>query len=119
MSILEVIAPAVAEAERIESGGEVRPNEIAALLRFNAGLVADYASALQEERAHNARLRVSCDEMCARLDRLSDHLREGALFDVLRKLSDYAGSVGHEELDNPPPDPFPPESVPAKRRRKS
>ena len=54
MSILEVIAPAVAEAERIESGGEVRPNEIAALLRFNAGLVADYASALQEERAHNA-----------------------------------------------------------------
>lgn len=122
MSILEVIAPAVAEAERIESGGEVRPNEVAALLRFNADLVVDYATALQEERAYSARCRVEINEMVGRLSRLQDHLSSGGvLLAMIEKLSDYAGSVGYEEVGDPIPDPFPPEPEPAqvKRRRKS
>lgn len=126
MSILDVIAPAVAEAERIEAGGEVRPNEVAALLRFNADLVVDYAEALRQEREHNAGLVIDCEEMCNRLSRLDDHLRSGALFDVLRKLADYAGGfkdfemgIAYEDRDDPPQDPFPPPApVKAKRSKR-
>ena len=56
MSILDIIAPTVAEAERIEAGGEVRPYEVAALLRHNADMVADYANALNDEREASAKL---------------------------------------------------------------
>ena len=119
MSILEVIAPAVAEAERIESGGEVGQNEVAALLRFNADLVVDYATALQEEREHSARCRIEIDEMASRLSRLQDHLsRGGVLLAMLEKLSDYAGSVGYEEVGDPIPDPFPPAPEPAQAKRR-
>lgn len=120
MSVFDVIAPAVAEAERIEAGGEVRPSEVAALLRFNADLVVDYATALQEERESNARLVKDCEEMVNRLFRLEEHLRGGIVREVMSKLADYAGSVGHEDLDDPPRDPFPPAPEPTagKRRRK-
>lgn len=120
MSILDVIAPAVAEAERIAAGGEVRPNEVAALLRFNADLVVDYATALKDEREYSARLAKNCDEMAGRLSRLEDHLRYGIVREVMGKLADYAGSVDHEELDNPPRDPFPerePEPAPRRKRK--
>ena len=117
MSILDVIAPAVAEAERIEAGGAVRPNEVAALLRFNCDLVVDYATALTEEREYSARLGKDCEEMSARLFRLEEHLRNGIVREVMGKLADYAGSVGHEDLDDPPADPFPEPEAPKRRRK--
>ena len=58
-----------------------------------------------------------CDEMAARLNRLDEHLRRGALFDVLDKLANYAGAIGHDEADNPAPDPFPDPEPPKKPKR--
>lgn len=72
--------------------------ELQALVEFQRNERADFVEALEQEREYSARLARNCDEMAERLNRLEDHLRT---------LADYAGSVGHEELDTPPKDPFP------------
>ena len=78
---------------------------------------ADLIDELNRERQRADSLTWCCDEMAARLSRLEDHLRRGALFDVLDKLADYAGSVGHEEVGDPVSDPFPDPDPPKKPKR--
>jgi len=118
------IEPTVREAERIERGGAIVPNEIAALLRHNADQIADLAEALRQERESFKWAERDCNEMVTRLNRLSDHLRTGIVSDVMRKLADYAGGfvdfergIGYDDPNHPPPDPFPdPVPAPAPRR---
>ena len=78
---------------------------------------AEQIAELNRERQRADSMTWCCDEMAARLSRLQDHLRRGALFDVLAKLADYAGSVGHEEVGEAVPDPFPDPEPPKKARR--
>lgn len=116
------IVPAVREAERIEAGGQIVPNEQAALIRSLADLVVDHWRALQEERAYVEGLQQECEEMTKRLGRIDHHLRRGILRETLDKLADYAGGwkdfeagEAHEDRDDPPRDPFP---EPQKRARR-
>lgn len=115
-----IVGPALAEAERIEAGGAIVANDVASMLRNLAVLVAEQANSLHEERTHSTGLTTDCEEMCNRLSRLEHHLRDGVLPEMLATLADYAGSVGHEDRDDPPRDPFPePKTVRRRTRRKA
>ena len=79
----------------------------------------DLIAELDRERERFDELSSECEEMCARLSRLEDHLRGGVLFDALRKLADYAGSVGSDLRGHSPADPFPDPAPKSRIRRKS
>lgn len=118
-----IIDPAVREAERIEAGGKIVPNEQAALIRSLADMVADHWQALQEERACVQGLQQDCEEMAKRLERIDHHLRRGILRETLDKLADFAGGwkdfeagQAHEDRDDPPRDPFPEPHTGAQRK---
>lgn len=83
---------------------------------------AELIAELERERSRADDFERDCEEMAQRLSRLDDHLRDGPLFEILRKLADYAGGfidykngLAHESRDAPPPDPFPEPTKPKRR----
>lgn len=114
--------------QRLEAGcilrqdGQVDEAATNELMRQAAEEIKELAETLEGERRAYEALARDCEEMVNRLDRLHVHLRTGVVPQIIGKLADYAGGfidfeagIGYDEVDNPPPDPFPDPPPPPKR----